>query len=106
MPASDAHDPSVKLVRAARLVICGVVQGVGFRNWTQRTASRLGVSGWVRNLADGSVEAFACGDDRAVSDFIERCRRGPRNATVTSVTAHDGDPADGGSDFDILPMGS
>ncbi len=68
-----------------RLVIRGRVQGVGYRAWCMQTARRLGVSGWVRNLADGSVEAFAHGPAVAVESFVGACQAGPPLARVTAV---------------------
>ncbi len=70
---------------ARRLVIRGLVQGVGFRHATSREAQRLGLRGWVRNRADGSVEAVALGQDRQL-DALERwARRGPPAARVDAV---------------------
>lgn len=70
---------------ARRLVIRGIVQGVGFRHATCREALRLGLRGWVRNCADGSVEAVALGEDRQL-DALERwAHRGPSAALVDSV---------------------
>ena len=68
-----------------RLRISGRVQGVAFRAWTQREASRLSLSGWVRNRRDGSVEAVLCGPEAAVRQMIERCRHGPPMARVAAV---------------------
>lgn len=65
-----------------RLVIHGRVQGVGFRHWTVRTARRLGVSGWVRNRGDGTVEALVYGDPAAVGELVRACRRGPASSFV------------------------
>ena len=82
---------------AARLVIEGRVQGVGYRWWTVMTARRLGLSGWVRNRADGSVEALAVGAAAAVDALAEACRQGPQSARVARVTrtAAEDDGADG-----------
>lgn len=68
-----------------RLLIHGRVQGVGYRAWCMQTARRLGVSGWVRNLADGSVEAVAHGSAVAVETFVGACEAGPSLARVTAV---------------------
>jgi acylphosphatase len=73
-------------MRSVRLTITGRVQGVGYRMWAERTAAALGLRGWVRNRADGSVELQATGGDEAVAKLIETCRRGPRAAVVTDVT--------------------
>lgn len=68
-----------------RLRISGRVQGVAYRAWLERQAALLGVSGWVRNRRDGSVEAVISGPEAAVRDLIERCRRGPPLARVAAV---------------------
>jgi len=82
----------------ARLAITGRVQGVGYRDWAVAAGQRLGLSGWVRNRTDGSVEALVVGDDDAVGRMIEACRRGP---TLARVDAVDVEPVD----LDILPSG-
>jgi acylphosphatase len=66
--------------------ISGRVQGVGYRDWTQHTANGLGLSGWVRNLPSGEVEALFCGPKPAVDAMLDACRRGPRHARVERVT--------------------
>lgn len=71
--------------RSVRVRISGEVQGVGYRAWTVRRASALGLSGWVRNLADGDVEAVFSGSAESVSEMIEACREGPRMASVRTV---------------------
>ena len=68
--------------KVLRLRIEGRVQGVGFREWTAREASRRGLSGWVRNRRDGSVEAVVHGAADAVDGMVEACRRGPALARV------------------------
>ncbi|MBV8185667.1 MAG: acylphosphatase [Alphaproteobacteria bacterium] len=82
----------------ARLVVTGRVQGVGYRDWVMERAERLGLSGWVRNRIDGSVEAVIVGEDDAVGRMVEACRRGPLAARVDAV---DVEPLD----LDILPEG-
>jgi len=81
-------------VNAKRLVISGRVQGVGFRVWMQEHAMVLGVSGWVRNRVDGSVEALVAGDVAAVEELLRLCRRGPRMAQVVSIDEEMADPPD------------
>ena len=63
----------------------GRVQGVGYRWWARGVARRLGVSGTVRNLPDGSVEVRASGSDDALARLRDELRKGPPDATVTSV---------------------
>jgi acylphosphatase len=83
---------------AARLVVKGRVQGVGYRWWTVKAATELGLSGWVRNCRDGSVEILAIGDDDSIGQLARACWKGPPQAQVRSVDTH---PAadDGSSDF-------
>ena len=64
-------------VTAVRVRITGRVQGVWYRGWAVEEARRLGVSGWVRNRPDGSVEAVFSGPECAVREMVERCRQGP-----------------------------
>lgn len=69
----------------AHVYVSGMVQGVFFRSETRDEASRQGVTGWVRNLRDGRVEAVFEGEKDKVAELIEFCRRGPRGARVTEV---------------------
>ncbi len=62
--------------------VFGRVQGVGFRAWTRRTANSFGISGWVRNRRDGSVEIMADGPDAIMKEFLSACRKGPSWARV------------------------
>ena len=82
--------------RSARLRITGRVQGVGYRAWAIATAARLGLRGWVRNRADGSVEALVIGEDDSLAAMIEACREGPFAARVAEVAVSDA--TDDGSD--------
>jgi acylphosphatase len=76
-----------------RLLITGVVQGVGFRYSMAARARQLGVSGWVRNRLDGSVEAMVAGDAAQIEEMLAWSRRGPSGAAVdnVSVDASEGD---------------
>lgn len=83
------------MASASRLLIHGLVQGVGYR-WAMVTqAGRLGVRGWVRNRRDGSVEAMVAGAPDAVQGLIDWARQGPPGAAVTRV-----DVLAGEGDFD------
>jgi acylphosphatase len=81
-----------------RITITGRVQGIGYRDWARATGQQLGLTGWVRNRTDGSVEALVVGDERAVGQMIDACRRGPALARVEEI---DVEPVD----LDILPNG-
>ncbi len=69
----------------AHIYVGGYVTGVFFRYHTQELAQRLGVTGWVRNLHDGRVEAVFEGERAKVKEMVEFCRRGPSRATVTDA---------------------
>lgn len=73
------------------LAISGRVQGVGFRFYMERKARELGITGWVRNRRDGSVESVVQGDPGAVETLIEWARRGPPSAVVSAVKISDGE---------------
>lgn len=91
-------------MRTRQIRVSGRVQGVGYRFALRDEAIRLGVKGWVRNRADGSVEALLQGDDAAVSALINWAQRGPRAAKVNAV--RDEPSAETGasfSDFVIRP---
>ena len=83
-----------------RVLVRGHVQGVAFRAATRAQAERLGVAGWVRNLADGSVEAALEGAPAAVEALVAFCRRGPRSAVVGEVLASE-EPPEGLAGFSI-----
>jgi acylphosphatase len=70
---------------ALRVRIRGRVQGVGYRAWAAWQAETLGLTGWVRNRADGTVEAVFSGPAEAVEDMVGRCATGPRLARVEAV---------------------
>jgi acylphosphatase len=77
--------------RRATLRISGKVQGVFFRESARVEASRLGLTGWVRNRSDGTVEAVVEGEPDPLEDFIRWCHRGPTQARVTGVERTDGE---------------
>ena len=86
---------------ARRYVITGRVQGVGFRWFTHDTARREGVHGWVRNLADGSVEVIAEGDQPAVDRLEAAVRRGPSSAHVERFDVEELAPTGRPAGFEI-----
>ena len=67
------------------LVISGRVQGVGYRYYMRRAARELGVTGWVRNRRDGTVEAMVSGTPAAVENIIAWAHHGPESAVVSGV---------------------
>ncbi len=73
------------MTEVKRLVIIGVVQGVGFRYATLAQARLLGITGWVRNRRDGSVEAMIAGNAAQVADMLAWSRIGPAGAAVDDV---------------------
>lgn len=73
------------MVAAKRFRVRGRVQGVGFRNFVQREAVSLGLTGWVRNLDNGDVEVHAQGSPGLLDDLAGLLHRGPRFAEVRSV---------------------
>ena len=72
-------------MKAVHLKIHGLVQGVFFRQSTMEKAIELGLKGWVRNCADGTVEAEAEGEEEALIRLIEWCHDGPQRASVDRV---------------------
>jgi len=72
-------------IEARRFIVRGRVQGVGFRWFVEREAHILGIAGWVRNNADGSVEVMAQGTREQLSGMRSRLREGPRAARVDGV---------------------
>ena len=83
-------------MRVARhFLISGRVQGVGYRFFARDAADREGVSGWVRNLPDGRVEALLEGDDESVTRVERALRQGPGGARVATVIVDDAEPPSG-----------
>ena len=70
---------------AYRVTVTGRVQGVGFRAWTQWTAHRLGVNGWVKNTWAGTVDAFVEGPESAVNALLNALETGPSMARVENI---------------------
>jgi acylphosphatase len=78
----------------------GLVQGVGFRVAVERAARSRRVGGWVRNRADGTVEAVFEGEREDVEALVDFCRRGPRGAAVRGVDVEE-EPAEGLAGFRV-----
>lgn len=85
---------------ARRAVARGRVQGVFFRDSTRRHAQTRGVAGWVRNRADGAVEALFEGEPHAVDAMVDFVRSGPGHAEVTDLEVEEREP-EGLSGFEV-----
>jgi acylphosphatase len=83
-----------------RVEVSGNVQGVFYRDNCRRQAEEQGVTGWVRNLPDGRVEAVFEGPPAAVERLVSWSRRGPSQALVTMVAVHD-EPVEGLKEFEL-----
>ncbi|MDI1353500.1 MAG: acylphosphatase [bacterium] len=79
------------MIRSYKIVVKGKVQGVNYRYTAQAKAHQLDLTGFVRNMHDGSVIAMAEGEEENVHLFIEWCNMGPRRADVTEVHAEECD---------------
>ena len=88
-------------MKSVRVVISGRVQGVWYRAWTREQASGRGLSGWVRNREDGTVEAVFSGPDENVNAMLEAARSGPRLARVDTIDSEPCEPPEDG--FVTLP---
>jgi acylphosphatase len=87
--------------RRVRAVIMGRVQGVGYRASAQEEAGRLGLTGWVRNRKDGSVELEAEGPADAVETLLAWCAKGPWGARVDGVESEEQAPSGAAGGFEI-----
>jgi acylphosphatase len=81
----DEHRHDFRPMKAVHVFVTGRVQGVGFRAFVEGEARARGLSGWVRNLSDGRVEAVLSGDAGVVDAVVAACRRGPAGAHVREV---------------------
>jgi acylphosphatase len=88
-------------MRRIRAIVSGHVQGVSYRASTAHEARRLGLTGWVRNLDDGSVELEAQGRPEAIDQLVAWCKQGPPAARVTAVRVGERDTAPGERGFGI-----
>jgi acylphosphatase len=92
------------------VTIRGRVQGVGYRAWVEYRATRAGLEGWVRNRADGSVEAVFAGPAQLAAEMVALCRHGPPSARVDAVLDEPAgtdllDLRRPGERFSVLPTG-
>ncbi|MCY3022028.1 MAG: acylphosphatase [Planctomycetota bacterium] len=83
------------------LMVTGLVQGVGFREFTLRTSRQLGIRGWVRNLPTGEVELEAEGPEAAVQELEGKIKKGPRGSKVDSVNALNTNSGEALEEFEI-----
>ncbi len=81
--------------------VYGIVQGVGYRFFAQRRARQLGITGFVRNLPDGSVEVYAEGDKDALNSFLVELRQGPIAAEVYDIKLEWKEPSGNWDNFEI-----
>jgi len=88
--------------RTVRVRIAGRVQGVSYRYWARETAEALGLTGWVRNRRDGSVEAVFSGAADDVAEMLRRCHDGSAAAVVASVEVLE-EGGDAPPGFDMRP---
>ena len=86
---------------ARRFIVKGRVQGVGFRRFVIRSAERVGLRGWTRNLPDGRVEVMAQGELAAIASLASDLGSGPRAARVDEVESIEGEPDTKLSDFSV-----
>ncbi len=88
-------------MNAIHALVTGRVQGVGYRYATENMARRLGLTGWVRNRPDGSVETWAQGSEAAIKGFVAFLHDGPRGARVTAVNVSTAEPDEHLSGFAV-----
>ena len=88
-------------MRRIRLVVRGIVQGVGFRYAMQHIARTVGATGWVRNRSDGTVEAEVQGDAAAVEAVLDWAAKGPRGGVVDDVAMTEVPLVTGDAGFEI-----
>lgn len=91
----------------AHVFVSGFVQGVGFRQFVKKTAIRLNLKGWVKNLPDGRVEAIFQGDKNSIEKMIEECDKGPFLAEVKNIVvewSREAGSRSAGEDIKIIYM--
>ncbi|MBI2133990.1 acylphosphatase [Candidatus Woesearchaeota archaeon] len=88
-------------MRKVHIILSGKVQGVTFREHARKNAEKLGITGFVKNLQDGTVEIIAEGDDDKINIFIRECKRGPLMAFVKKADIREERPTGGFEGFEI-----
>jgi acylphosphatase len=91
------------MMRSVHVRVRGRVQGVGYRAFVERIATRLKLTGWVRNRRDRSVEAVFCGEDEAIASMLAALEKGPPLAVVEDVAVEDAGDEDIPSGFMVRP---
>lgn len=89
------------MIAQAHVFVKGRVQGIFFRAFVRQQAQALGLSGWVRNLPDGRVEAVLVGEKEKIKRVIKKCRQGPPLARVSEVEVAWSEPKEFFSGFEI-----
>ena len=79
-------------ITSLKVQVHGFVQGVGFRDFLAMSAEAQKLDGWVRNRADGTVEALVSGPTKAVEMFVSHATKGPPGAKITAVDLHNSEP--------------
>jgi acylphosphatase len=103
IPNRKSQIPNPKSVEMAKhIIVTGRVQGVFFRKATQERAYELGITGWVRNTDDDSVEIFAQGEENDLNKFIEWCRHGPPRAQVEEIRIAEAENQNAANRFSIV----
>ena len=89
-------------MKTVKLIISGSVQGIGYRAWVKREATHLGVTGWVKNRNDGTVEMVLSGNDQSIKTLIGRLWKGPMFAHVVDITIRPHTKKETLSSFSVL----
>lgn len=97
----EQHPSDAPEIKRARVLVSGRVQGVYFRGSTRERAEAQGLSGWIRNLPDGRVEAVFEGRPEAVRDLISWCETGPPAARVEDVSTEPEQPTGNPTGFEV-----
>ena len=90
----------------AHLTISGSVQGIGYRYFVKSNATRLGLTGWVRNNPDGTVEALLQGEKEPIEQMVALCKKGPFLAEIKDIKITWEETKENFTDFTILPSSS